>query len=203
MMKSRVNLYSASLLPAKLRLTFTRLSLALAATVLLSLLAVALLSWESQQLMDQIYLAQSQADELNDEKARLELEIAARKPSQALVDKLQLAEQRLSLKQGLKGELLQRNAVVNPGYSQLLTELASVSDTSIWLSRISVREGVYEFEGFGQAPQNIPQWIERLKSSQILTGYAFSSMTLDRGEGLPLAFKLSSKLVGSDNREAK
>ena len=153
--------------------------------------------------MAQIDLDQSQNDELNDEKARLELEIAARKPSQALVDKLQLAEQRLSLKQGLKGELLQRNAVVNPGYSQLLTELASVSDTSIWLSRISVREGVYEFEGFGQAPQNIPQWIERLKSSQILTGYAFSSMTLDRGEGLPLAFKLSSKLVGSDDKEAK
>jgi Tfp pilus assembly protein PilN len=203
MMKSRINLYSASLLPPKLRLTFTRLSLALAATVLLSLMFAAFLTWESQNLMAQIYLTQSQADELNDEKARLEREIAARKPSQNLVDKFQLAEQRLRLKQGLKGELLQRNAVVNPGYSQLLTELASVSDSSSWLSRISVREGVYEFEGFGQTPQSIPQWIERLKSSQILTGYAFSSMTLDRGEGSPLAFKLSSKLVDSDDKEAK
>jgi Tfp pilus assembly protein PilN len=202
-MKSRINLYSASLLPPKLRLTFTRLSLALAATVLLSLMFAAFLSWESQNLMAHIHLTQSQADELNDEKARLEREIAARKPSQNLVNKFQLAEQRLRLKQGLKGELLQRNAVVNPGYSQLLTELASVSDSSSWLSRISVREGVYEFEGFGQTPQSIPQWVERLKSSQILTGYAFSSMTLDRGEGLPLAFKLSSKLVGSDDKEAK
>ncbi|MBB1269637.1 PilN domain-containing protein [Shewanella sp. SR44-3] len=203
MMKNRVNLYSASLLPIKVRLNFTRLCFTLGGTLLLSMLISAIISWQSQGLMTQINNAQYQADELNSQKTTLEASIAARQPNQALVREFELAEQRLQLKKALKGELLQRNAVVTPGYSQLLTELAAASDASIWLSRISVQEQVYEFEGFGQAPQSIPQWVERLKASRTLKGYAFSSLTLERGENMPLAFKLSSKPLNLNNAEAK
>jgi Tfp pilus assembly protein PilN len=202
-MKTRINLYSTSLLPPKLRLTFNRLFFALLGLIGISVLVSASTLWSTQSLMADIQAKQNVADSLNSQKQQLEQAIAARKPNQELVAQVELLEQRLTLKHQLKGELLQRSAVVNAGYAVLLTELAQASDTNIWLSRIQVADNIFEFEGYSQTPQSIPLWIERLKTSKTLKGYGFSSMTLNRGDDQPLAFKLSSKRAQLENKEEK
>jgi Tfp pilus assembly protein PilN len=202
-MKTRINLYSTSLLPAKLRLSFNRLAFALLGLIGISLLVSASTLWSTRSLMADIQAKQNVADSLSSQKQQLEQAIAGRKPSQELVAQVVLLEQRLTLKQQLKGELLQRSALVNAGYAALLTDLAQAGDPNIWLSRIQVSDNIFEFEGYSQSPQSIPLWIERLKTSETLKGYGFSSMTLNRGDDKPLAFKLSSQRAQFDNKEAK
>jgi Tfp pilus assembly protein PilN len=202
-MKTRINLYSTSLLPAKLRLSFNRLAFALLGLIGISLLVSASTLWSTRSLMADIQAKQNVADSLSSQKQQLEQAIVGRKPSQELVAQVVLLEQRLTLKQQLKGELLQRSALVNAGYAALLTDLAQAGDPNIWLSRIQVSDNIFEFEGYSQSPQSIPLWIERLKTSETLKGYGFSSMTLNRGDDKPLAFKLSSQRAQFDNKEAK
>jgi Tfp pilus assembly protein PilN len=202
-MKTRINLYSTILLPAKLRLSFNRFAFALLGLIGISLLVSASTLWSTQSLMADIQAKQNVADSLSSQKQQLEQAIADRKPSQELVAQVELLEQRLTLKQQLKGELLQRSALVNAGYAALLSDLAQAGDPNIWLSGIQVSDNIFEFEGYSQSPQSIPLWIERLKESETLKGYGFSSMTLNRGDDKPLAFKLSSQRAQFDNKEAK
>jgi Tfp pilus assembly protein PilN len=202
-MKTRINLYSTILLPAKLRLSFNRLAFALLGLIGISLLVSGITLWSTQSLMADIQAKQNVADSLSSQKQQLEQAIADRKPSQELVAQVELLEQRLTLKQQLKGELLQRSALVNAGYAALLSDLAQAGDPNIWLSGIQVSDNIFEFEGYSQSPQSIPLWIERLKESETLKGYGFSSMTLNRGDDKPLAFKLSSQRAQFDNKEAK
>lgn len=202
-MKTRINLYSTSLLPAKLRLNFNRLAFALLGLIGISVLVSGITLWSTQSLMADIQAKQNVADSLGSQKQQLEQAIADRKPSQELVAQVELLEQRLALKHQLKGALLQRGTVANAGYAALLTDLAQAGDANIWLSRIQVSENIFEFEGYSQTPQSIPLWIERLKTSKTLKGYGFSSMTLNQGDDKPLAFKLSSQRAQLENQEAK
>ena len=66
-------------------------------------------------------------------------------------------------------------------------------DGSVWLSRIKLEEDKLEFEGFGQYPQSLPRWIDKLKQTESLRGRSFASMTMVREPGQPLAFVLTSE----------
>jgi Tfp pilus assembly protein PilN len=140
---------------------------------------------------------------LNDQKTQLELQIAARQPDANLVAKVELEQQRLDLKKLLKDELSQRNTLISQGYSPMLTDLAAVADANVWLSHITIEQQDtdvqrIEFEGYGRNPQSIPLWIDKLKTTSTLKGYAFSAMTMDRGEAQPLAFKLISQPIAKE-----
>ncbi|MFT5790637.1 MAG: Tfp pilus assembly protein PilN, partial [Shewanella sp.] len=191
-MKLRINLYSESLFPAQLRLSFLKLNQVLAGLVLVLVLSSALAYGFVSSL-------QSEKDELQQakvafdaRKAELEDELAKRQPSASLVAEVELKAQQLELKQMLMGKLSQQEALTSFGYSPLMTDLASVADRSIWLNRIQVNENRYIFEGYTASPQSVPNWIDRLKTTTTLKGHAFASMTMSLGEDQPLAFKLTS-----------
>ncbi|MCL1057120.1 fimbrial assembly protein [Shewanella gelidimarina] len=191
-MKLRVNLYSESLFPAEVRLSFLRLNQVLVGLVLILLLSSALAygfvsSLESEK--DELQHAKATLDE---RKLELEDELAKRQPSPSLVAEVELKAQQLELKQMLIGKLSQQEALTSFGYSPLMTDLASVADRSIWLNRIQVNENRYIFEGYTSSPQSVPNWIDRLKTTTTLKGHAFASMTMSLGEDKPLAFKLTS-----------
>ncbi|NKF52337.1 fimbrial assembly protein [Shewanella sp. WXL01] len=195
MTKQTVNLYSSHLLPPKLRLSFKRLMVTSAVMVVVALFIGMGLAWQSSQRNNEIIAAQAQKSTFDLKKQQLEAQIAARQPDAALVAKVELEQKRLELKQLLKGELSARRSEVSMGYSPLLMDLAKVSDSSVWLSRIQVNDGKYEFEGYGSTAQSIPMWVEKLKGTETLKGYSFASMTMNRGEDKPLAFKLTSTPV--------
>ncbi|WP_299569182.1 fimbrial assembly protein [uncultured Shewanella sp.] len=192
MIKTTVNLFSADLLPAKLRLSFQTLMLMVGGLVLISILSWSIGYWLVSSLEADMAKVSAEKSQLDIQKQQLEQQIANRAPDPELVTRVELEQQRLELKKLLSTELNQRDNVISRGYSNLLTDLASVSDGSVWLSRIAVNEQRFEFEGFGAKPQSIPKWVEALKHTDTLKGYAFATMTMDRGELQPLAFKLSS-----------
>jgi hypothetical protein len=81
-----------------------------------------------------------------------------------------------------------------------------VADSSVWLSHITIEQQNndaqrIEFEGYGRHPQSIPLWIDKLKTTSTLKGYAFSAMTMDRGEAQPLAFKLISQPIAKESAQ--
>lgn len=192
-MKTRVNLFSASLLPPELRLSFNHLTLVL--LVLVGLFTIAIggsYALVSALNTDKAELS-TQKRNLDNQKQDLETALANRAPDSALVDEVDLLSQQVELKRMLLGELSQREALTSHGYSPLMKDLARVANSNIWLSRIQVDNNSFIFEGFSSAPHSVPLWVDRLKLTDTLKGHAFASMTMSRGEGKPLAFTLTSK----------
>lgn len=203
MIKTAVNLYSTDLLPKKQKLTFARMMLALGLFSGCCALLYAIGLWHSHDLQTLSEQVSRERNRLNDQKTQLELQIAARQPDANLVAKVELEQQRLDLKKLLKDELSQRNTLISHGYSPMLTDLAAVADANVWLSHITIEQQDtdvqrIEFEGYGRNPQSIPLWIDKLKTTSTLKGYAFSAMTMDRGEAQPLAFKLISQPIAKE-----
>ncbi|MCL1050057.1 fimbrial assembly protein [Shewanella abyssi] len=203
-MKLRVNLYSESLFPAELGLSFLRLNQVLVGLVLVLLLSSAIAYGLVSSLASEKAELQQTKATLDRQKTELEADLAKRLPSASLVAEVELKAQQLALKQMLMGKLSQQEALTSFGYSPLLTDLASVADRSIWLNRIQVNENRYIFEGYTSSPQSVPNWIDRLKTTTTLRGHAFASMTMSLGEDQPLAFKLTSDVeTGSNAVEAR
>ncbi|MGS0682721.1 PilN domain-containing protein [Shewanella sp. 125m-7] len=191
-MKLRVNLYSDTLFPPELGLSFLRLNQAMLAVVVVLLLSsAAVYALNSSLESDKTMLLQDK-QRLDSDKKNLETALAKRGPSEALVAEVNLKAQQLELKQKLFSKLSQQEILTSYGYSPLMTDLASVANSSIWLTRIQVNEKNYMFEGFTSSPESVPLWIERLKTTTTLKGHAFATMTMNLGENQPLAFKLTS-----------
>ncbi|WP_137224754.1 fimbrial assembly protein [Shewanella sp. MEBiC00475] len=198
MIKTGVNLYTADLLPKKQRLTFSGMIIALALFIGCSALLYCVGLWNTDELQALNQQENSKNNSLTEQKNQLEQQIAERKPDAKLVAKVELEQQRLDLNKLLKDKLSQMDMLISQGYSPMLTDLAAVADNSLWLSHITIEQQSndvqrIEFEGYGRNPQSIPLWIDKLKNTATLKGYAFSAMTMDRGEAQPLAFKLISQ----------
>ncbi|MCL1139304.1 PilN domain-containing protein [Shewanella pneumatophori] len=202
-MKLRVNLYSDTLFPPELRLSFSRLNKALVALVCLLLLTTAVFWGLNSSLESDKKQLMLVKKSLDSEKQDLEAELAKRGPNKALVAEVELKAQQLELKQKLFGKLNQQEVLTSYGYSPLMTDLASVADAKLWLNRIQVNENKYIFEGFTSSPEGVPLWVDKLKTTTTLKGHAFASMTMSLGEDQPLAFKLTSDAVGSDKELVK
>ncbi|MGS0728344.1 fimbrial assembly protein, partial [Shewanella sp. 0m-11] len=154
-MKLRVNLYSETLFPPELRLSFSRLSRAMLAVVVVLLLSsAAVFALNSSLESDKAQLMQDK-QRLDSDKKDLEAALAKRGPSEALVAEVNLKAQQLELKQKLFGKLSQQEVLTSYGYSPLMTDLARVADSSIWLNRIQVNEKSYIFEGFTSSPESV------------------------------------------------
>ncbi|QYJ86500.1 PilN domain-containing protein [Shewanella mesophila] len=193
--KLRVNLFNQSLLPPKLRVSFVKLTQLTLGLVVLLLIANLISYLSVADLTQQKSTLLQQKTSYDQQKSQLEIDIAARAASPALVAEVDLMAQQLEVKRRLLGELGNVQALTSRGYSSLLTDLARVADSSIWLRRIHVIEDQFEFEGYSRAPLNVPQWVERLKQVDTLKGQAFSTLTMSRGEGEPLSFILRSRVV--------
>ena len=187
--KLRVNLYTASLLPPALRLSFARLSQLALGLLVLMLVANSLAYFNLNSLeADKAKLLEDKRA-FDQQKAQLEQAIAQRSAS-AEVD---LLSQQVELKRLLLGELSQVENLTSKGYSPLLTGLAQVTDDQLWLSRIQVKQDQFVFEGFSAVPNAVPLWLARLQGVEPLKGQAFSTLTMNRGDLQPLGFVLRSQ----------
>ncbi|MGI2260234.1 fimbrial assembly protein [Shewanella sp. GXUN23E] len=192
-MKTRINLLTADLLPPKLLISFERVVQLSLLIILLGGLGNLWYFWQNSELQQQLTAHQHSRDQLQDQKKQLEQRIAEHKPDPRLVDQVNGVDERLLLKQQLLAELDRRSDITSQGFSGLLTDLASVQAPKLWLTRIQAANQRFSFEGYSVQAQTVPFWIEQLKTTHALRGYAFSAMNMERGEGQPIGFVLSSK----------
>ncbi len=192
--KLRVNLFSESLLPPKLRLSFARLCQGILGLFVLMLVINIISYVRVSNLVDQKNALSLVKQEKTQTKDRLEQQVFNKKASANLVAEVEMLSQQIELKHRLLGELGNLEQMTSFGYSSLLTDLATVATDKVWLQRIHVSDGRFEFDGFSREPANIPVWVERLKHVETLKGQSFSTLTMNRGEDKPLAFTLRSRI---------
>ncbi|MBT1444099.1 PilN domain-containing protein [Shewanella sp. JM162201] len=198
MSKSHINLYDDSLLPARQRLSFDTLKLALISVLLLLLLGLGGLYWQLSSLKADVAAAQTQQQELTAQKLALEQRLQSHQPDVALVAEVNELQESLELKRLLLGEIGKQQRFTSKGYGDLLTDLASAADGSLWLERIVVAEGELRFEGSARDPKSVPLWVERLKETKTLQGKQFATMTMAREDGKPLGFVLTSSALAKE-----
>lgn len=198
--KTRINLYSESLLPVELRLSFNRMFIGLIVMLVCSLVSATVNYVFVLGLESEYKELASKKNILVQDKKSLEEKIAQHSPDMKLVAKIDLMTQQIEFKIILLGELSQREEFTSRGYSSLMKDLAQVANTSIWLNRFQVDSDNYVFEGFTAAPHSVPLWIDRLKMTDTLKGQTFASMTMSRGEDQPLSFTLTS-ISGSEGSQ--
>lgn len=192
MSKTRINLYSAELLPAKLRLSFARTLLFSLGLLLLGGVFLAFGWWQQQQVNQQLQTLQQQNATLEQQKNSLQQALSKHQPDAALQAKLSQMTQELQLKTLLLTELAKREQFKSSGFTNMLEELAKVADGSVWLSHIHLAPQNLLFEGYTLKPENVPNWVVRLSDTESFKGKAFASMTMNRGEQQPLAFRLTT-----------
>ncbi|MGL4476314.1 MAG: PilN domain-containing protein [Shewanella sp.] len=191
-MKTKINLFNEDLLPPKLLLSFQHLVMGSAALLAIGVLMVTFASyWINHQ--QQLQTQQAIASELQTQVQTMERQLAERKPDPALVAEVDLLTQRLRVKQLLLTELDRRSTITSEGFSPLMTELASVPQQGVWLSKIEVQGQAVSLYGFALKAENVPTWIDELKQTSSLQGYAFSAMTMLRDDAKPLSFSLTSQ----------
>ncbi|KFZ37812.1 hypothetical protein HR45_08120 [Shewanella mangrovi] len=193
MSKTRVNLFTPNLLPAKQRLTLMSVVILSGLILLLGALANAVLWYQNQsakqhyaQLRAQIHTAEVQRDQLQQQ-------LQQHQPTAALQAEVTKQQQELQLKTLLLSELAQREQLKSVGFTEKLQELATVSDGKIWLTRLRFDEQHLRFEGYSDTPAEVPAWIGRLSQTASFKGKSFASMTMARDQQHPLAFILTSE----------
>ncbi|MCL1035606.1 fimbrial assembly protein [Shewanella submarina] len=192
-MKTRINLLTPDLLPPELRISFERTVLLVLIVLVVGGAANAWFYWKNSFLTQELAQHHQARNHLQNQKKDLEQKVSNHKPDPRLVAQVKAMDERLLLKQQLLAELDRRSDITSEGFSILLTDLAGVSANKLWLTRIQAANQKFSFEGYSVQAQTVPFWIDQLKSTETLKGYAFSAINMDRGEGQPIAFVLSSK----------
>ena len=192
-MKFTVNLFENHLLPQKVQSSFHHLLQMLVGIFVLGLVAVLAAQWFISFQSKQLANEKAVLSVLTAKQQQLEQQLAENKADPRLVAQVNLAKSRLNLKQLLLTELDHRTVINRQGFSRLLTDLAAVPAKNLWLEGIYVKDKTIKFEGFSLKAEDVPLWIESLKTTDTLRGFSFAAMTMSRGENKPLAFLLSSK----------
>ncbi|MCF1427234.1 MAG: hypothetical protein LPD71_12915 [Shewanella sp.] len=192
-MKTRINLLSADILPPTLLITFDRV-------VLLSVLIILVGGFgnlwyyrQNSELQGQLSALQQDNIQLKNEAKQLEQLITNRSPDHELAAQVNDIGERLLLKQQLLAQVVRYSDTSRKGFSGLLTDLANVEAPKLWLTSIEAGNQRFDFEGYSIQAHTVPSWIELLKTTQSLKGYAFSAMSMEMGEEQLIGFVLSGQ----------
>ncbi len=196
--KTRVNLYSETLLPKKLVLSFHKLSLLLALLLGVAIVAVSTLYWQSQQVMQQLNVAIQTSADFEQERQQLEQQLAVHKPANKWVMKVDQQRKLLNIKNRLLDELSQRKEVQSESYAQLLTELAETADGGSWLTHIQIDENNLQLAGDAIEAVAVPRWLERLQTTDTLSGRKFDGVKFTRKKEGVISFELIAKPLANN-----
>ncbi|USD37285.1 PilN domain-containing protein [Ferrimonas sp. SCSIO 43195] len=187
-MKHRVNLFSSDLLPKQIRLNFNRTVAAMAAVLVLMVAAYGWLSYLHQQSEAELVSLQQQQTDQQQQIKQLTEQMTARQPDQHLLQQVEILQRQLDAMESLGLELDRRSVMANPGFSNLMKELAQSSDQQVWLQRFGVSDNGIVLQGLAQSPAAVPQWLAKLGLKHSLRGRSLSQFTLNGGTDGPVTF---------------
>ncbi|TKB51203.1 PilN domain-containing protein [Ferrimonas sediminicola] len=193
-MKHRVNLYRSDLLPVSVRLNFNRL-LAVTLGVILALSALCgWLSVETGRAQARLAALQNQQSQAQEQIQSLSEQLAARQLDQGLAQQVTILERQLAAMDLLATELDRRSVMANPGFSNLMRDLAQSSDQQVWLQRFGVSDSGILLQGLAQSPAAVPQWLGRLGLKPSLRGRSLSQFRLSGNDTGPVTFTVGHEM---------
>ncbi|SDI39383.1 Tfp pilus assembly protein PilN [Ferrimonas sediminum] len=200
-MKHRVNLFSPDLLPQQIRLNFNRTASALASVLVLMVAVYGWLSYLNQQAGAELASLQQQQASQQQQIKQLTEQMTARQPDPHLLQQVEILQRQLDAMESLGLELDRRSVMANPGFSNLMKELAQSSDQQVWLQRFGVSDNGIVLQGLAQSPAAVPQWLARLGLKESLRGRSLSQFTLQGGTDGPVTFVVGHGLEGEEEGE--
>jgi len=187
-MKRRVNLYAASLLPERARLTLSRLLIASVSLLVLLVLTGAVLQYHASELNGQLSAARAELNAHNADLSRVTAQLQARQPRAGLVAEVEMARKRLDSFSRL-AQVLDRDALLTqPGFSNLMADLATSADNQVWLQRFQLAQNQVLLSGQARRAAAVPAWLDKLGQQPSLQGRAVSQLSIQGEAGKPVHF---------------
>lgn len=177
-MRQHINLVNPALLPPKPFFQFRTLALALAATGLLMLslgvfIHYSLRTYAAVAVQAQARVTQREA-QLREQQARLK--VREKDPQVALA--LSASREEFARLQQVAGRLPGQEAAA--GAAANLQALAEAAMPGVWLESIALHKGALSLQGYAQRPEQIPEYLERLRRQPVFQGQQFSAFELGR-----------------------
>ncbi len=192
-LKLSVNLYSKSLLPKKLRLSFYRLISALVLISAASALYSGFSYFEQSKLETQLAKSKAQLESENKQQEALKSSLAQHNPKAELLEQVSQGQHRLALTQKLLTKVGNSSQYQSKSYQMILEDLAQTADGSTWLTHIAVNGEHINLSGETQNASAVPAWIKRLSETRSLAGKGFNQLLVNRGDNNLLQFEVNSK----------
>ena len=201
-MIQQVNLYQAIFREVRPPLSLRTIGGILVVLALLLAAGYGYLFWQTRQQQEAV-------NELEQEKAqaqtRLERVIEQYPPpekSGALQERLERTEAELARKRRVLETLGDRAAGRRRGFSGHLKALARQRLPQLWLTEIRLYQGGREVElaGSTYAPEQVPQYLQRLSREARFDGVRFADLRMDRAEDEDrrVDFRLRSRPAAED-----
>lgn len=147
-------------------------------------------------------VATNQKQRMSDRLAKLEESFVEPKEDPALRRKIAEINENIKSKKVLVTFLGGQSSKKTFSFSSVMNGLSEKSIKGVWLTEFSIKTdgSHYRLVGNTQHPDLIPQYIDRLKTSEILIGTSFSLFDLERSEkGADyLRFILSSEVDANE-----
>lgn len=193
-MKRRVNLFNASLLPKKQRLSLTNLAIVLVVTLVGLVAGQVFLGQQIDRNQDLISDYERQNKRMQSQIETLSEQVAARKPDQSLAQQIELLTRQSQALTELADELDNRSVMANPGFSNLMRDLAEASDNQVWLQHFKLAEEGVSMKGMAQTADAVPNWLHQLGQKPSLQGQSLSEFRLTGELNGPFSFAIGHEL---------
>lgn len=202
-MTQQVNLYQAIFREVRPPLSLATIGGILALLAVLLGAGYGYLHWQAQQQRQAVAELEQQRAAARE---RLEQVIDEHPPptkSEALQQRLDAAEADLARKRRVLETLGERAAGRRGGFSAHLEALARQRLDQLWLTEIRLYRGGREIElaGSTYAPEQVPQYLQRLSREARFDGVRFADLRMDRSEeeARRVDFRLHSRRTTEDD----
>ena len=191
-MKNRVNLYHAQFHP-KLRLL--SLSLVISSWVFAALCCVLLYFYETSEQQDinlEIVSIEKNKQQQKQLITELQNALESTKVDPELLRQVEKNQQLISLKKQVLNELVGQKALKSGGFSNLMIDLASHSQSGLWLTHINLDGLSVIIEGAATDSSIVPKWLSLLGQTDYFRGQEFADTRLYRDTEQQLNFVIST-----------
>lgn len=190
----QINLYHPSLRPRRRSLVLRLARLLLPLVLVLALLGLAVYGRQQRLLRQQLAAEQDVQQQLQEQLARLGLQLQQRQPDPVLLRSLAGLRQQLHDRQPLL-DLLVRFRQRHPPVAPVLEALARQPLSQLWLTRLQLREGgqLLELEGVAATATAVTEMVSLLTRQPELAGRHFNHLQLQRQDDGRYRFVLASQ----------
>lgn len=199
-LKTTINLYTADLKPVVQRFTL-KLALQITGAWLVVLILIGwLVTTTAQQDIAAVTELRRSVAQQKASVQTLTTELNQRLDDQGLRDRVTGLQADVAARQRLYDALSQDGDGASLNFAQLLDDLATIADESLWLTDIRIRQGKLGLYGQASRAAAIPEWMARFSETETLSNRQFRVFEInhDGEENSPVQFTLSSEFSSTD-----
>ena len=191
-MKNRVNLYHASFQPKLQLLTLSSVIVTWLLTALFCILLYFYVASEQHKHQSKIVTLEANKEQQKILVSELKDAIKNLNVDLNLIEEVEEKQHLIRLKQRVLNQLVGQEGLKSIGFSKLMVDLSSHSQSELWLTRINLNGTSVIMEGAATDSSVVPKWLSLLGQTDYFRGQEFSNTRLYRDSEQQLNFVIST-----------